>query len=63
MAKQKQIFIDVVVDDKGTTQRSKSTLDQLEKALIKTGKQQKNTQAQMRGAKSNCTILLKTLAR
>ena len=49
MAKKNQVFIDVVVDDKGTTKKLKVDADQLENALSKTGKQQKNFRKQQRG--------------
>ena len=49
MAKRKQIFVDVVVDDKGTTQRLAVDSDKLEKALRKNNKAGLDTQRQLRG--------------
>ena len=63
MAKKKQIFIDVVVDDKGTTQRLAVDSGKLEKALIKTNKGTLDTQRQMRGAASMSSNLTKNFSK
>ena len=50
MAKKKQVFIEVIVDDKGTTQRLAVDANKLEKALVGQNKQTKDTDRALRGA-------------
>ena len=63
MAKKKQIFIDVVVDDKGTTQRLAVDSDKLEKALKKSTKGGLDQQRQMRGAADMSSNLTKNFSK
>ena len=49
MAQKRTVELQVIVDDKGTTKKLKVDADQLENALAKTGKQQKNFRKQQRG--------------
>ena len=63
MAKKKQIFIDVVVDDKGTTQRLAVDSDKLEKALKKSTKGGLDQQRQMRGAADMSSNLTKNFGK
>ena len=63
MAKKKQIFIDVVVDDKGTTQRLAVDSDKLEKALKKSTKGGLDQQRQMRGAANMSSNLTKNFGK
>ena len=63
MAKKKQIFIDVVVDDKGTTQRIAVDSDKLEKALKKSTKGGLDQQRQMRGAADMSANLTKNFSK
>jgi hypothetical protein len=52
MAKKKQVFIEVIVDDKGTTQRLAVDANKLEKALVGQNKQTKDADRALRGAAS-----------
>ena len=63
MAKKKQIFIDVVVDDKGTTQRLAVDSAKLEKALGKSSKGALDNQRQMRGAAAMSSNLTKNFSK
>jgi len=63
VAKKKQIFIDVVVDDKGTTQRLAVDSDKLQKALTKADKAGLDQQRQMRGAASMSSNLTKNFSK
>ena len=63
MAKKKQIFIDVVVDDKGTTQRLAVDSDKLQKALTKADKAGLDQQRQMRGAANMSSNLTKNFSK
>ncbi len=63
MAKKKQIFIDVVVDDKGTTQRLAVDSAKLEKALVKSSKGALDNQRQMRGAAAMSSNLTKNFSK
>ena len=49
MATKRTVELQIIVDDKGTTKKLKVDADQLENALAKTGKQQKNFRKQQRG--------------
>ena len=46
MAAKRTVELQIIVDDKGTTKKLKVDADQLENALAKTGKQQKNFRKQ-----------------
>ena len=48
--KKKQVFIEVIVDDKGTTQKLAVDANKLEKALAGSNKETKNTDRALRGA-------------
>ena len=50
MAKKKQVFIEVIVDDKGTTQKLAVDANKLEKALVGQNKQTKDADRALRGA-------------
>ena len=50
MAKKKQVFIEVIVDDKGTTQKLAVDANKLEKALVGQNKQTKDAERALRGA-------------
>ncbi len=50
MAKSKQVFIEVIVDDKGTTKKLAVDANKLEKALVGQNKQTKDTDRALRGA-------------
>ena len=50
MAKKKQVFIEVIVDDKGTTQRLAVDANKLEKALVGQNKQTRDADRALRGA-------------
>jgi len=52
MAKKKQVFIEVIVDDKGTTQKLAVDANKLEKALVGQNKQTKDADRALRGAAS-----------
>ena len=49
MAAKRTVELQIIVDDKGTTKKLKVDADQLDAALAKTGKQQKNFRKQQRG--------------
>jgi hypothetical protein len=58
MAKKRQVYIDVIVDDKGTVKRMAVDANKLDKALGKTGKTAKDTERNTKGvaqASSNGT--------
>ena len=50
MAKSRKVFIEVIVDDKGTTQKLAVDANKLEKALAGSNKETKNTDRALRGA-------------
>ena len=58
MAKKRQVYIDVIVDDKGTVKRMAVDANKLDKALGKTGKTARDTERNTKGvaqASSNGT--------
>ena len=63
MAKSRKVFIEVIVDDKGTTQKLAVDAKKLEKALVGSNKETRNADRNLRGAANMSSSLTKNFSK